>query len=90
MKTVHDPLALISGAGGFNSINVYFRRLTASEHLNENGKPTKTGKKLLAELQGDEKDPPEKDDADQEHEREKALPKTTEELIDQVKEILTD
>ena len=67
------------GSGGFASIGTYLRRLTASEHLNENGKPTKTGKELLAELQGDGKDPPEK-----------ALPTTTEELIDQVKEILTD
>ena len=77
-KTVTIRWPSYRGAGGFNSINVYLRRLTASEHLNENGKPTKTGKKLLAELQGDEKDPPEK-----------ALPETTEELIDQVKEILT-
>ena len=67
------------GAGGFGSIGTYIRRLTISEHLNEKGKPTKKGKELLAELQGDGKDPPEK-----------ALPKTTEELMDQVKEILTD
>ena len=43
------------GAGGFASIGTYRRRLTISEHLNENGKPTKTGKELLAELQGIEK-----------------------------------
>ena len=66
------------GSGGFASIGTYLRRLTISEHLKK-GKPTKTGKVLLAELLGLEKDPPEK-----------ALPKTTEELIDQVKEILTD
>ena len=78
-KTITIRWPSYRGAGGFNSINVYVRRLTASEHLNEKGKPTKTGKKLLAELQGDEKDPPEK-----------ALPTTTEELMDQVKEILTD
>ena len=45
------------GAGGVGTIATYRRRLTASGHLmNENGKPTKTGKKLLAELQGVEKD----------------------------------
>ena len=45
-----------SGAGGFRTISTYLRRLTASGHLSENGKPTKTGKELLAELQGVEKD----------------------------------
>ena len=49
------------GAGGFRTISTYVRRLTISEHLNENGKPTKTGKKLLAELQGVEKVEVEKD-----------------------------
>ena len=41
------------GSGGFATIGTYLRRLTASEHLNEKGKPTKKGKELLAELQGD-------------------------------------
>ena len=42
------------GSGGFASIRTYLRRLTASEHLKK-GKPTKTGKELLAELLGIEK-----------------------------------
>ena len=42
------------GSGGFASIGTYLRRLTASEHLKK-GKPTKTGKVLLAELLGLEK-----------------------------------
>ena len=55
-KTVTIRWPDYRGAGGFGTISTYLRRLTASEHLNENGKPTKTGKKLLAELQGVEKD----------------------------------
>ena len=51
--TIHWPD--YRGSGGFGSIGTYTRRLTISEHLNEKGKPTKKGKKLLAELQGDEK-----------------------------------
>ena len=52
--TIHWPD--YRGSGGFASIGTYLRRLTASEHLNEKGKPTKAGKKLLAELQRVEKD----------------------------------
>ena len=79
------------GASGFGSVGVYRRDLQKKKLLHvRTARITPAGQEILAELQGDEKDPPDDDDADQKHERNKALPETTEELIDQVKEILTD
>ena len=90
-RTVQASWPDYRGASGFGSVGVYRRDLQHKKLLHSRtGRITPAGQEILTGLQGVEKDPPDDDDDDQKHEREKALPKTTEELIDQVKEILSD